>query len=79
MSSRVKTVLLVTLIIPACRDRSGETTLERADVDGILNHMSEKLKSATALTFSTTETNERIRRNDERVTLHIDRQVAILI
>ena len=39
--------------------------------------MGDKLKSATALTFSTSESNERVRRNNERVTIKLERQVAL--
>src|SRR5262245_20562930 len=81
MNSRITIVvafLLSALILPACKESGPVGTEEkRADGDAILNQMSDKLKSATALTFSTTETNERVRRNDERVTLHFDRQIAI--
>lgn len=81
MSRRAKSAValgLLALILPACRENGpAESEIKRADADEIISQMSDKLKSATALTFSTTETSERVRRNDERITLHLDRRVAI--
>jgi hypothetical protein len=71
--------VLIALTLPACKESGTAPTAEvkRADADELLGKMSDKLKSANALSFSTTENSERVRRNDERVLLHIDRQMVI--
>jgi hypothetical protein len=87
MSRRVNAVIalvLVALILPACKEAGQQgagtgsaTEVKSADADALLTQMSDRLKAATSFTVSTTETNERIRRNDERVTRHIDRQLSV--
>ncbi len=39
--------------------------------------MGDKLKSATARTFSTSESDERVRRNKEKITINLERKVAV--
>lgn len=55
-------------------ERAGEP---RPDGGAILRQMSERLKSATAFTFSTAETSERVRRNDERVTVNLEHRFSV--
>ncbi len=50
---------------------------KRAEGKAILTAMSDKLKSAQAVTFSTTETVERVRRNNEKVKHNVNRQLAL--
>ncbi len=86
MSKRISLIAaigaLIALTVAACdaresAERGVATTEEkRAQGDALMKQMSEKLKSAQALTFSTTESNERVRRNNERVNLNVNRQVA---
>jgi hypothetical protein len=77
---------LIALTLPACRENGSRTAREsepppttaekRAQGDAILNQMSEKLRSTQALAFSTNETSDRVRRNNEKVKINFDRQVA---
>ena len=57
----------------------GPTTAEEKRVRGetILKQVSEKLAAAQALSVSTTEQNERVRRNGEKVKLNFNRQVTM--
>ena len=50
---------------------------KRARGDAILRQMSDKLKSAEAFTFVTAEVIERVRRNNEKVTLNVERRAAV--
>jgi len=75
---------MVCLTVASCGSREpaaepGPTTAEekRARGETILKQVSEKLAAAQALSVSTTEQNERVRRNGERVKLNLARQVAM--
>ena len=78
-------LLVFALILPACNKESGPagsgartgTDAARPDAEALLTQMSDKLKSLTTFTVSTKETNERVRRNDQRVTLNLDRQISV--
>ena len=79
------TGMLIVLGGSACRDGEGPTAKnvpvtdeeKRAQGDAILKQMSEKLKSAQAATFSTTESIDRVKRNDEKVHINLERQIAL--
>jgi len=87
MNPFAETALFLALVATACSRSEAPTpssentppTAEqkRAQGDEILKQMAGKLKSATALTFSTSESNERVRRNNEKVTIKLERQVAL--
>jgi len=73
--------LLIALTLQACNKSEPAGTAgtdgARPDAEALLTKMSEKLKSMSAFTVSTKETNVRVRRNDQRVTLNIERQLSV--
>lgn len=78
--------ILAALTLSACSEKArgpstntSPATAEdrRTQGDTLLKQMSEKLQSAQAITFSTTETIERVRRNNEKVQVSLNRQVAV--
>jgi hypothetical protein len=70
--------LLIALTATSCRESGPATTEDkRAQGEALLKQMSDKLKAAQALTVSTTESVERVRRNNEKVKLNVNRQIAI--
>ena len=85
MDRRIKIAIafmLIALTLPACKESGpgGTTTgtdVARPDAEALLTRMSEKLKSMTAFTVSTKESKVRVRRNDQRVTLNIEGQIAV--
>jgi hypothetical protein len=79
-------VVLAAFSALACQEKPGPITTpgapasaedKRAQGKAILAKMSDKLKSAQAATFTTTETSDRVRRNNERKKLNLTRQVAV--
>jgi hypothetical protein len=69
---------MIALIAASCRESGPATSEERrAQGEALLKQMSEKLKSAQSLTVSTFESVERVRRNNEKVKLNINRQLTI--
>ncbi|HWO02586.1 MAG TPA: DUF2092 domain-containing protein [Blastocatellia bacterium] len=91
MSNRTKLFaiagMLIVLTVSACHEGEGPTAKKenvpatdeekRAQGDAILNQMSEKLKSAQAATFSTTESIDRVKGNNEKVHINLERQLAV--
>ena len=78
--------MLIVLAGSACTNGGGPTAKEsvpvtdeekRAQGDAILKQMSDKLRSAQAATFSTTESIDRVKRNNEKVHLNLARQIAV--
>ena len=79
-------IALATLSALGCQEKPGPTTTtgtpasagdKQAQGKAILAKMSDKLKSAQAATFTTVETADRVRRNNERKKLNLTRQIAM--
>lgn len=90
MNHRMKLIaaacMVIALTVSACREGGGPGAAEkspatdeekRAQGDAILKQMSDKLKSPQTFTFSTSESIERVRRNNEKVKINIERQTTV--
>lgn len=90
MNYRMKLIaaacMVIALTVSACREGGGPGAAEkspatdeekRAQGDAILKQMSDTLKAPQSFTFSTSESIERVRRNNEKVKINIDRQTIV--
>lgn len=90
MNYRMKLIaaacMVIALTVSACREGGGPGAAEkspatdeekRAQGDAILKQMSDLLKAPQSFTFSTSESIERVRRNNEKVKINIDRQTIV--
>jgi hypothetical protein len=80
--------IFIALTISACHDAAGPTASDKKSVPttdaekqtqgaAMLTQMSDKLRGAEALSFSTVESIERVRRNNEKATINIERQIKV--
>jgi len=79
--------IAVAMMVSACHEGASPSASEkgapateadkRAQGAAILKQMSEKLQSAQALTFSTSESNERVRQNNEKIKINLERQIKV--
>jgi hypothetical protein len=80
--------VLIALTISACHDAAGPTASDKKSVPtteaekkaqgaAILTQMSDKLLAAETLSFSTVESIERVKRNNEKATINIERQIKV--
>ena len=80
--------VFIALTISACHDAAGPTASEKKGVPttdaekqsqgaAILMQMSDKLRAAERLSFSTVESIERVRTNNEKAKINIERQIKV--
>jgi hypothetical protein len=63
--------------VSAGSEPEASTQANRAEGIALLHRMSAKIAKTQAMTFSTTERVERVRRNGQKVTLNLERQLAM--